>query len=186
MTDAFQPRDLDAENGRATRHDAVVPSRCGLPAREPRARVMRCISLLLFGLTLSSPGFAMDSRWTVLHEDAAGGDYIDLGSVQRTDGVVDVWLLSDYVAVRRIQGVRNSASNSALVKVRIDCAARRSGILALELRAGRGGEGDVVFQHSPETLDMVAVQSDPAMLKAVELACGAGSVSAASARTGQR
>ena len=150
--------------------------------------MIRIKPLVLLALGLPMAAQALDARWTALREDAAGGDYIDLKSVQNTDGFVDVWMLSDYAEVRRIRGVRNSASNSALVQVRIDCVGRQSGILALELRANRGGEGEVVFQHSLDAPDMVAVQTDPAMLKAVELVCGAAPAAAhpATARTDQR
>jgi hypothetical protein len=129
---------------------------------------------LLLGLALPSAAHAMDARWTVLHEDASGGEYIDLASVQRTDAGLDVWMLVDYVDVRRIPGVRRSESNSALAKIRIDCAGRRSGIVTVELHADRRGEGDVVYQHSRETPDMVRVETDPSMVRALELLCGAG------------
>jgi hypothetical protein len=156
MTDAPRPRDLSNDPG------------------SNRPRAMRCLPVLLLGLALPSAGFAMDARWTALHEDADGGGYIDLASIQRGEGSVDVWLLVDYAQPRSIRGVRKSQSNSALAKVRLDCAGRRSGILALELREGRYGEGEVVFQHAPETPDMLPVQSDPDMIRALELVCGAG------------
>jgi hypothetical protein len=144
---------------------------------------------LLLGLALPSAAHAMDARWTVLHEDASGGEYIDLASVQRTDAGLDVWMLVDYVDVRRIPGVRRSESNSALAKLRIDCAGRRSGIVTVELHADRRGEGDVVYQHSRETPDMVRVETDPSMVRALELLCGAGpspSALPAPARSDQR
>ena len=132
-----------------------------------------CLALLL-GLALPSAAHAMDARWTVLHEDASGGEYIDLASVQRTDAGLDVWMLVDYVEVRRIPGVRRSESNSALAKIRIDCAGLRSGIVTVELHADRRGEGDIVYQHSRETPDMVRVETDPSMVRALELLCAAG------------
>jgi hypothetical protein len=143
-----------------------------IDARRNRPRAMRCLTLFLLALALPSASFAMDARWTVLHEDAAGGGYIDLGSVQRGDAFVDAWLLVDYVEPRSIRGVRKSQSNSALAKVRIDCAGRRSGILALELRAARYGEGEVVFEHAVEAPEMAAIETDPTMIKALELVCG--------------
>lgn len=132
------------------------------------------LALLLLGLALPSAGHAMDARWTVLHEDASGGEYIDLASVQRTDAGLDVWMLVDYVDVRRIPGVRRSESNSALAKLRIDCAGHRTGIVTVELHADRRGEGDIVYQHSRETPDMVRVETDASMVRALELLCGAG------------
>ena len=171
MTTAPQPR------------DAIIE-----PRRNP-PRVLRRLALLLLGLALPLAAHAVDAKWTVLHEDARGGEYIDLASVQRTDAGLDVWQLVDYVEVRRIPGVRRSESNSALARVRIDCAGHRSGILTIELHADRRGEGDVVYQHSRETPDMVPVETDPSMLRALELLCGAGPSSTglpAPARTDQR
>jgi hypothetical protein len=141
--------------------------------RAPRFLPLLLSGLALLGVALPSAGFAMDARWTVLHEDAAGGSYIDLASIQRSDGFVDAWLLVDHVEVRKIPGVRRSESNSALAKVRIDCAGHRSGILTVELHANRFGEGDIVYQHSREAPDMVPVESDPTMIRALELVCGA-------------
>jgi hypothetical protein len=143
------------------------------------------IALALLGLALPSAAFAINARWTPLHEHAGGGDYIDLASLQRSDGFVDVWMLSDYVEPRSIRGVRRSQSNSALAKVRIDCAGRRSGILALELRADRYGEGEVVFQHALDAPDMVPVQTDPSLIRALELVCGAAQPASAPAPTRQ-
>jgi hypothetical protein len=133
----------------------------------------RYLPLFLLGLALPVAAQAIDPKWTVLHEDAAGADYVDLTSVERTDGFVDAWLLSDYVQVRRIQGVRHSESNSALAKVRIDCAGRRSGLLVVELHADRRGEGDAIFRHAAEAPEMVPVQTDPTMVRALELLCAA-------------
>jgi hypothetical protein len=141
----------------------------------------RFLPLMLLGLGLPVAAQAMDARWTVLHEDATGGGYIDLASAQRTDAGVDVWILVDHVEVRKIPGVRHSESNSALAKVRIDCAGHRSGIVTVELHAGRQGEGEVVYQHSRDTPDMVPVESDPSMIRALELVCDP-----ASSRTGQQ
>ena len=164
--------------------DAPRPCALGLDAGGNRSHARRTLAVLLLGLALPAAAFAVDARWTLLHEDADGGGYIDLASVQRSEGLVDVWLLVDYVQPRNIRGVRRSQSNSALAKVRIDCAGRRSGILALELRADRHGEGEVVFQHSPETPDMVAVETDPSMIRALELVCGAGQPAAQPAPAG--
>jgi outer membrane receptor protein involved in Fe transport len=137
--------------------------------------MIRLLPLMLLALGLPIAAQAIDAKWTVLHEDAGGGDYVDLASVQRTGGAVEAWLLTDYVQPRSIRGVRRSQSNSALVKVRIDCAARASGLLELELRADRYGEGDVVFQHAVETVVMERVETDPTMLRAVEVLCGPAS-----------
>jgi hypothetical protein len=152
--------------------DVPKPCDASIETARNRPRAMRPVPLLLLGLALPLASQAVDARWTVLHEDAAGGQYIDLASVQRTGAGVDVWMLVDHVDVRRIPGVRHSESNSALAKVRIDCAGRRSGILAIELHADRRGEGDVVYQHARDTPDMVPVESDPSMLRALELVCG--------------
>jgi hypothetical protein len=168
MTDRIQSLDLIIDAGRVVvaAQKRVSP----VPVTRPAIRLLR---LMLLGLGLPVAAQAVDARWTVLHEDASGGGYIDLASVQRTDAGVDVWILVDHVEVRKVPGVRRSESNSALAQVRIDCAGRRSGVLAIELRADRRGEGDVVYQHSRETPDMVPVESDPSMLRALELVCGA-------------
>jgi hypothetical protein len=189
MTDAPKQRDPIIEAGQVVPVPAAIRPECRAP--ESRQTLIRFLPLLLLGLGLGLPlaAQALDARWTVLHEDAAGGDYIDLASAERTSGFVDVWLLSDYVQPRSIKGVRRSQSNSALAKVRIDCATRQSGVLAVELRADRLGEGDVVFEHAVEAPGMVPVQSDPTMIRALELLCGSSqspTEPAAPARTDQR
>jgi hypothetical protein len=170
-----QPRKLDPGLRRGDEKEmthTATPREPITQARRKRPRGLRTLAFWLLAVALPPAAFAMDARWTVLHEDAGGGGYIDLASVQRSDGFADVWMLVDYAEPRSIRGVRKSQSNSALAKVRIDCAGRKSGILALELRADRHGEGELVFQHSIDAPEMLAVQTDPDMIKALELVCG--------------
>jgi hypothetical protein len=114
----------------------------------PRANLSACAALITLLVLSSGPAYA---EWvTIGYSESLGGYtvYVDPDTIRRKGDLVNVWALTDYMAMHTLAGLSFLSSKA---QNEFDCVEERQHELGATWFSGHMGHGTAVWHTSDET-----------------------------------